>query len=198
MDSTSIQFRSHTALLLAAALPYLQPAYRHPVELALKFLELSETLKLYREFHLTGAESGSPLHKKQDSPSEKTGIWELIFRFILDPEGLLHSLSKVCTGKEQEIVGMLLNLMQAKNFYENYGDILSSFMSSDMSPDFSGITPDFSKDPQTDSTPANNTPADNSSMPDMASILSGGGLTSMLNQEQSDTLNLLKNLLDAD
>lgn len=162
MDSTSIPFRSHTALLLAAALPYLQTAYRHPAELALKFLELSETMKFYREFHLQNTDPQSPLHKNTNSQSGEAGIFELISRFILDPEGLLNNLSTVCSGKEKEIVSMLLNLIRAKNFYENYGDMLSMFMSTEPAP---GDTGDFS---------------------------------SMLNKEQSDTLNLLKNLLDAD
>lgn len=185
MESTSISFRSHTALLLAAALPYLQPAYRHPVELAMKFLEFSETMKLYREFHMTGADSQRPLYKNEPSPAGTSGIFDLISRFIADPEGLLNNLSKVCTGKEQEIVGMLLNLIRAKSFYENYGDILSSFMST------TGFTDATVPEPQTST-------EEEFSMPDMASVLAGGGLTSMLNEEQNDTLNLLKSLLDAE
>ena len=188
MDSTSIQFRSHTALLLAAALPYLQPAYRHPVELAVKFLEFSETMKFYREFPPPGA--NRPLHKSTPPASGLAGILELVSHFIQDPEGLLHSLSPVCTGKEKDIVNMLLNLLQAKSFYENYGDILGSFMSSEPGPDFSGAAPEDAK------------PSDDFSMPDlgnmadMAAMMSGGDLSSMLSKEQSDTLNLLKNLLD--
>ena len=191
MDSTSIQFRSHTALLLAAALPYLQPAYRHPVELALKFLEFSETMKLYREFHPPGDPPRKPLHKDTGSSDRLSGIMELVYRFVQDPEGLLHNLAPVCTGKEKEIVGMLLNLMQAKSFYENYGDLFSSLMSAEGAPDFFAKAPEPSPPP-----PADSTPSDGFSMPDMASLLAGGDLTSSLSKEQNDTLNLLKSLLD--
>lgn len=189
MDSTSIQFRSHTALLLAAALPYLQPIYQRPVELALKFLELSETMKAYPKIPFADYIPQGSLHKSSLLSPEDSGIFALISRFIQDPEGLLHNLSNVCTGKEQEIIRMLLNLMQVKNMYENYGDIFSSFLSPDSFPDFSGFqTP-----------PVPDTPSQKEcSTPDMASVLSGGDFSSMLSKEQSDTLNLLKNLLDAE
>jgi len=183
MDSTSIQFRNHTALLLAAALPYLQPVYRYPAELAMKFLELSETMKLYREV------SQRPPHKTSASPSGESGIFAIISGVVQDPEGLLRNLSGVCTGKEKEIVTLLLNLMQAKNFYDNYGDILNTFMSAD------GLNTLFTSQP---SPTTEKTAPEDFSMPDMASFLSGGDLSSMLNKEQSDTLNLLKNLLDAE
>jgi len=175
MDSTSIQFRSHTALLLAAALPYLQPAYRQPAELALKFLELSETMKFYREFTSETMPIHGPLHKDTSSVPGENGIFELISRFVIDPEGLLNNLSTVCTGKEKEITGLLLNLLRAKNFYENYGDILGSFMSAD------GFNNPFSS--QQTPTPE---PQDTNDF------------ASMLNKEQTDTLNLLKSLLDAE
>ena len=180
MDSTSIQFRSHTALLLAAALPFLQPAYRQPAELAMKFLEFSETIKLFRE--IPALESGSvpPLPKSQPLSPGLDGIMELVHRFILDPEGLLHNLAPVCTGKEKDLVGMLLNLFQAKNFYDNYGDLFSTFMSQENVPP---------------------TPSDHNtgfSMPDISAMMSEGNLSSMLNAEQTETLNLLKKLLDAE
>jgi len=174
MDSTSIQFRSHTALLLAAALPYLQPAYRHPTELALKFLEFLETMKVYRELSSTASPLQGPLHTDTSAPGEK-GIFELLSRFVIDPEGLLNNLSTVCTGKEKEIIGLLLNLLRAKSFYENYGDILSSFMSAD----------DFPNPFSAQSSPA----------PDLQST---NDFSSMFNKEQTDTLNLLKSLLDAE
>ena len=183
MDSTSIQFRSHTALLLAAALPYLQPSWHPVAELAMKLLELSETMKLYREA------SQSPIPKAADSPSGESGIFAILSRFIQDPEGLLKNLSCVCTGKEKEIVTLLLNLIQAKNLYENYGDILNTFMSAD------GFNTPFTSQP---SSASEKTASEDFSMPDMASFLSGGDLSSMFNKEQSDTLNLLKNLLDAE
>lgn len=169
MDSTSIQFRSHTALLLAAALPYLQPCWYPMAELAMKFLELSETMKLYREAPPT------PLHKTSVPKAEDNGIFAMISRFIQDPEGLLHNLSGICTGKEKEIVILLLNLMQAKSFYENYGDVLSTFMSAD------GFSNPFASPP-----------------PPAAENTSAGDLSSMLSPEQADTLNLLKHLLDAE
>ena len=181
MDSTSIQFRSHTALLLAAALPFLQPAYRQPAELAMKFLEFSETMKVYRNIQTTDSGSARPPHSSAPPTPGLSGIMELVCRYIQDPEGLLHNLSPVCTGKEKNIVNMLLNLMQAKSMYETYGDLFQEFMSAGTTapPEPSGDTGDFS-------------------MPDIASVMSGGDLSSMLSDEQNETLNLLKNLLDAE
>lgn len=175
MDSTSIQFRSHTALLLAAALPYLQPAYRYPAELALKFLEFSETMKFYREYASKAASLQSPLHKDTSSSPAENGIFAMISRFVTDPEELLNNLSSVCTGKEKELTGLLLNLLRAKNFYENYGDILNSFMSAD------GFSNPFSSQP-----------------PFTSDLKDTNDFSSMLNKEQTDTLNLLKSLLDAE
>ena len=56
-NTAPLCFRSHTAHLLAVALPFLQPAYRQPLELAIKFLEFSETIKLYQESHPTFREA---------------------------------------------------------------------------------------------------------------------------------------------
>ena len=171
MDSTPVQFRNHTALLLAAALPYLQPAYRQPVELAMKFLEFSETIQFCRQNKLPKAEALHALHNSMPADSVFSGIMELVYRFVRDPEGLLNSLAPICTDKEKNIVGLLLNLFQAKSFYENYGDMFSSFMSSG----FSQEAP----------------PQKESDIP-----IPEGGLASMMNHEQLDTLNLLKSLLD--
>ena len=167
MDSTSVQFRSHTALLLAAALPYLQPAYRHPVELAMKFMEFSETIQYCSQNHLPKTEALHALHNAMPTDSMFSGIMELIYRFVRDPEGLLTTLSPICTDKEKNIVGLLLNLFQAKNFYENYGDMFSTFMSAGF--------------PKEEPSPEPMAPE--------------GGLTSMMNEDQLDTLNLLKSLL---
>lgn len=167
MDSTPVQFRSHTALLLAAAIPYLQPAYRQPVELAMKFMEFSETIQFCRQNHLPKTEALHALHNTMPTDSMFSGIMELIYRFVQDPEGLLNNLSPICTDKEKNIVALLLNLLQAKNLYENYGDIFSSFMSAGF--------------PKEDSPQASPTPE--------------GGPASMMNEEQLDTLNLLKSLL---
>lgn len=170
MDSTPVQFRSHTALLLAAALPYLQPAYRQPVELAMKFMEFSETIQFCRQNHLPKAEALHALHNTIPNDSVFSGIMELIYRFVQDPEGLLTNLSPICTDKEKNIVGLLLNLLQAKSFYENYGDMFRSFMASGFSTEAS-----FKESAPTESS-----------------------LASMMNEEQLDTLNLLKSLLDVE
>lgn len=175
-------FRSHTALLLATALPFLQPAYRHPVELAGKLLELSETLRLYQEFHTGTGLSPSGLLQEAVRSGKESGLPGMVNTIILDVEGLLCSLSKVCSGKEKEVVTLLLNMIRAKSFYETYGDILNSF---------SSLTPQEETASPKDS-------SDNFSTSDFASLLSGGGLSSILNQEQTDTLNLLKNLLNAE
>ena len=170
MDSTPVQFRSHTALLLAAALPYLQPSYRQPVELAMKFMEFSETIQFCRQNHLPKPEALHTLYNARPTDSMFSGIMELIYRFVQDPEGLLTNLTPICTDKEKNIVGLLLSLLQAKNLYENYGDLFNSFMSAGF--------------PKEDSPPASATPE--------------GGPASMMNEEQLDTLNLLKSLLSED
>lgn len=158
-----IPFRNHTALLLSVALPYLHPAYRHPVELALKFLEFSETMRLFREFHLQGNSAPfSPGHSPQNND---TGFFGLINTYITDLEGLLTSLSSVCTGDEKEVLGMFLNLIRAKNFYHTYGDLFSAMQGSLGEPS---------------NTTLREEPAPN--------------LSSMLNPEQNETLELLKSL----
>lgn len=182
MDNGSIPFRSHTALLLSAALPHLQPTYRHPIEVALKFLEFSETMKLYREFH--GSE---PLFPFPDSKDKKnTGLFGLIDTFVLDLEGLLGSLSQVCTGDEKELIGMFLNLIRAKNFYETYGDLMKSMMSAEggTSPfpfPFGGTSAE-----ETESVKEHSSEHSSAPFP--------SELSSMLTNDQKETLDLLKSL----
>ena len=187
-STLSLPFHSHTALLLAAALPFLQPSYQYPAELTMKFLELSETVKLYREISFPHDIPPSP--QRKDEP----GIFSFISRFIQDPEGLLRSLSLVCADKEKEFVTLLLNLIQAKNLYDNYGDILSTLMSAD------GIGNLFTTQASSmQESPTQEPPApEDFTMPDMASVLAEGNISSMLSPEQNDTLNLLKTLLDAE
>jgi len=186
--TTALPFRNHTALLLATALPFLQPVYRHPVELITKFLEFSETIKLYREFH---TENGNPLSGlfKDISSQKEGGIFGLINTFILDIEGLLCSLSSVCTGDEKEIIQMFLNIIRAKNFYDTYGDLMN------LGSLFSQESP-FSQPETTPDSPvqekAQSSPSASSGFPFPED------LTSMLNTEQQETLNLLKNLFSTD
>lgn len=209
-DSSPIPFRSHTALLLATALPFLQLPYRHTVELLLKFLEFSETIKLYREFHMS---QDSPFFTGSQPPKEP-GLFGLINTFILDLEGLLSSLSKVCTGDEKEVVGMFLNVIRAKTFYDTYGDVLKGFMSSatdgegDTSPlqsmfgslfsgadfgdIFGAVTPEAKEPP-----PVPVDKPEEAAAPGSVSPFSGD-LTSFLNDEQKETLNLLKNLFESE
>lgn len=217
MSEPPVLFRSHTALLLSTALPFLQPAFRHPVELAMKFLEFSETLKLYQEFHLkTG------ISPTESLPKPEPGILGLLNTFILDIEGLLQSLSQVCTGDEKEIIGMFLNLIRAKRFYETYGDLLNGLMQgggldgmfgggggSDLLSSLSLLNPDlFSAqaagndnikpdEPASSAKPTNeasNQPANDSSF--SSSYIDS--LTSLLNDEQKETLELLKTLFTSD
>lgn len=165
-------FRNHTSLLLATALPFLQPVCRQPVELIIKFLELSDTMKAYRECHI---ENGNPfydLFRAFSHPQKEGGISGLISTFILDTEGLLCSLSKVCTGSEQEMINLLLNVLRAKNFYDTYGDLFQ------MSSLFSEPEPEL---PPT--SPGSPFPED---------------LSSLLNSDQQETLNLLKNLFSTE
>lgn len=182
MESSSIPFRSHTALLLAAALPHLQPAFRQQAELVLKFLELSETLKFYRKFSL---KDEAICGNTSCDTAKDTGISGLIRHFVQDPEALLTKLSVVCTGKESEIVSMLLQFLHAKSFYDTYGDTLQMFLSSGMPSGF------------TETQTAEETP-ENVSMQDAASVLNSGNLAAMLNKEQKETLELLKNLLESE
>lgn len=202
IDSSPIPFRNHTALLLSAALPYLQPAYRHPVELAMKFLEFTETLKLYQEFHMT---KGSLFYSPpQDTPqtNKETGLFGLINTFILDIEGLLNSLSSVCTGDEKEIIGMFLNIVRVKNFYETYSDLIKMPMmftpesnhssmsetTSEKTEESSYVTPS-DEDTYKENPIQEPTPESLSNIPFFPS-----DLTSMLNDDQKETLDLLKSL----
>lgn len=195
MESTSIPFRSHAALLLAAALPHLTPALTHQAELALKTLELLETLKFYRDVPWSDeAISGSSHNLEKES-----GIFGLFKRFIQDPEGLLQKLSGICTGKELDLVRMLLNILRAKSFYDTYGDALQMFLSSAMPEDFMQTsTQEKTPDPENPQNPEEHPHTSaNAFMPDAAvSALSGGNFASMLSSEQKETLDFLKSLLE--
>lgn len=171
-NAIPLPFRNHTSLLLATALPFLQPSYRHPVELIIKFLELSDTMKAYRDCHTECNNPFSELFRELMHPQKENGLLGFISTIITDIEGLLCSLSKVCTGSEQEIVNLFLNIIRAKNFYDTYGDLFQ------MSSMFAGTEPDTSP-------PASDNP-------------SFGDLSSLLNSDQQETLNLLKNLFSTD
>lgn len=209
-----LPFRSHTALLLATALPFLQPSCRHPVELITKFLEFSETIKLYQEFHGKNGNPFSGIFREATNHNREEGLFGLINTFVVDIEGLLQSLSCVCTGGEKEIISMFLNLIRAKNFYETYGDLLnmsglfsseesgSPFSLGNLANLFGGTSfssgeqpgnPQNAK-PYAQETPQEatscTTPASGSPIPE--------GLTSMLSDDQKETLNLLKSLFAED
>ncbi len=199
MDNCLLPFRNHTALLLATALPYLQPGCRHPVELILKFLEFSETMKLYREFHAVGQ---NPLASffPEGKPTGEEGIFGLVNTLILDVEGLLGGLSKVCTGSEKDLVNLFLNLLRAKNFYDTYGDLLKTMMPQGDGTgfpfgDLSGIMQSFSnvQSPPVPDSCVPEASSDNISM-DTAFGSFGADLSSLLTPDQQDTLTLLKSL----
>ena len=185
--TSPIPFRNHTALLLSTALPYLQPNYRQPVELAMKFLEFTETL------HMTKGNLFSPTPTDTKKENKETGLFGLINTFILDIEGLLNSLSSVCTGDEKEIIGMFLNIIRIKNFYETYSDLMKVPMM---------FSPDLNQTPMSES-PSNEskdlplqteeeTSSNEEIFPNIPFFPSD--LTSMLNDEQKETLDLLKTL----
>lgn len=196
IDSSPIPFRNHTALLLSAALPYLQPTYRHPIELAMKFLEFTETLKLYQEFHM---KKGHLFSCPQDTPpfNKEAGLFGLINTFILDIEGLLNKLSSVCTGDEKEMIDMFLNIVRVKNFYETYSDLLKMPMM---------FSPDANRSPMKNTSSETNKEETDTNfseedctqeqnlnpLPNIPFFPSD--LTSMLNEEQKETLDLLKSL----
>ena len=190
-----IPFRNHTALLLCAALPYLTPSFRHSVELALKFLEFTETLRLFREFHSCGRPVFSA---NKDSNTDNSGFFHMLGTYITDLEGLLTSLSAVSTGDEKELIGMFLNLIRARNFYETYGDLLKSqftdtnglanlFSGLDGFGSFEGM---FSSKTEPSGSDIRSTPDEAPNAPAFPANLS-----SMLNQEQKETLELLKSLV---
>ena len=208
--SCSLPFRSHTAHLLATALPFLQVPYRHPIELFIKFLEFSETIKLYQEFHNPSAAPFHGMFHEAAGHYREEGLFGLINTFIMDIEGLLQSLSCVCTGGEKEIISMFLNLIRAKNFYETYGDLMkmggmfsseeggNPFSFGDFGNFFGGASFSSKEQPENpqDTEPK---PHDTPSEPAASPLPPSGasipeGLTSMLNDDQKETLNLLKSL----
>lgn len=200
-SSSSLPFRSHTAHLLATALPFLQPAYRHPVELITKFLEFSETIKLYQEFHSKGGAPFAELFQGTTKSGRENGLFGLVNTFIVDVEGLLQSLSCVCTGGEKEIIGMFLSLIRAKNFYETYGDLLKM---GNLFPSGDDGTSFYSGENQASDTsfPTQHDaecpfPPDNESTAP-SGFPFPGDLTSMLSDDQKETLDLLKSLFAED
>ncbi|MBO5353504.1 MAG: hypothetical protein J6A77_09420 [Lachnospiraceae bacterium] len=219
-DSFPFPFRSHTAHLLAAALPFLQPSCRHPIELLTKFLEFSETLKLFQEFHLQNGSPFSALFHDAAQAGQENGLFGMINFFITDLEGLLGCLSRICTGDEREIISMFLNVIRAKNFYDTYGDLLnmgglfsqntdssdssfgsglsglfSQFFQGETVPGSDGGPTSFSGNPVTPETQPSSEAATSSNT---TAFPPGGGLTSMLNEDQKETLELLKSLFASD
>ena len=187
-SSTPIPFRNHTALLLGVALPFLQPAYRHPVELALKFLEFTETLRLFREFHIHG--NSSPFPQQDFSFAENNGFFGILNRYVTDLEGLLISLSRICTGDEKELIGMFLNLIRARNFYDMYGDLLKSQFADENG--LAGLFSSLSGFGSPLAEAASHQQANSESLSAPASFVPD--LSGMLNTEQKETLDLLKSL----
>ncbi len=194
INTSPIPFRNHTALLLSTSLPYLQPTYRAPVELAMKFLEFTETLHTINIF--------SPFSKDISKDNKEAGLFGLINTFILDIEGLLNSLSAVCTGDEKEIIGMFLNIIRIKNFYETYNDLTKMPMM--FSPNFNHSpicepTSNETQESDLQTSEYQNTSSEKEvstnlieSFPNIPFCPSD--LTSMLNDEQKETLDLLKTL----
>lgn len=187
-NQAPISFRNHTALLLSAALPYLQPNLRHPIELIFKLLEFTETFRLFQEFSSSGAGSFLPPPVRD----KEAGFLGILNSFVADPEGLLGSLSRVSTGDGKELISLFLNLIRAKKMYEDYGDVFRSLM-----------TPAAPENPESQENPEpqeNTRQPENAtaplqpppvSMPDIGSLHT---LASMLNPEQLETLDLLKSL----
>ncbi len=197
-DSTLLPFRSHTAHLLATAIPFLQPSCRHPVELITKFLEFSETIKLYQEFHSKHKNPFSRLFQELSHQEKDSGFFGLINTFIVDLEGLLQSLTQVCTGDEREIINMFLNVIRAKNFYDTYGDLLNmGTLFGNGTPDFSGFFSSGAPSEQ-ESTPQPQAAPEAAENSAPSGFPIPGDLSSMLNSEQQETLNLLKNLFSDD
>ena len=197
IDSSPIPFRNHTALLLSAALPYLQPTYRHPVELAMKFLEFTETLKLYQEFHLKKGHFFSFPSEDTPPPNKEAGLFGLINTFILDIEGLLNKLSSVCTGDEKEMIDMFLNIVRVKNFYETYSDLLKMPMmfSQDANRSPMKNAPSETNKEETDTNFSEEDCPQEQNLNPLPNIpFFSTDLTSMLNNEQKETLDLLKSL----
>ncbi len=194
-NAVSFPFRNHTALLLCAALPYLQPSCRYLVELACKFLELSETLRAFQDASANGTSPFSILHGKQEKDS---GFFGLINLFVLDLEGLLKSLSCLCNGSEKETVGMFLNLIRARQFYDTYGELLNSGLLSglDVGSLFSGNLFFSDNSANVASSSPEGTFKPPHGIPPEAPNFSG--LMSMLNDEQKETLSLLKDLFSED
>lgn len=199
-STAPIPFRNHTALLLGVALPYLQPAYRHPIELALKFLEFTETLRLYREFHsIPGAytfSSGAHSFIGPDTSApnfpDNSGFFGLIHTYITDLESLLAALSAVCIGSEQEMISLFLNLVRAKNFYDTYGDLLKGQIA-----DADGLAGLFSSlGGFGGMSPSQQSAAESSAVPAQTPFVPD--LSGMLNAEQKETLDLLKSLFSED
>lgn len=135
-------------------------------------------------------------------------MFGLIDTFVLDLEGLLNGLSRVCTGDEREIIGVFLNLIRAKKFYENYKDLLSPellstfFGGNDVMEAFSGKTMSAEPPPSdtagtagSDSSTAADSPPSSEADPSSGYLKS---LTSLLNDEQKETLDLLKTLFHSD
>lgn len=187
-NDSEYPFRCETALLLYSVLPYITPCYRHLLELIMKFLDFYETYKLYR---LIQAEI-KEFNENEAAPAS------LIERYVTDVEGLISALAKHSGKNLREITDMIKTLSNAKKLYDLYGvcsDLCEPSCSTQCEKDTQTDhdAPDDCDCPSEDSPQPDSEPCTTTRQhaPNITSLLGD-----MLNDEQKETLNLLKTLLE--
>ena len=156
LESTSIPYANENKTkrildILKAALPHVEVQSMRTVQIMVKATELIDTINS-RYFEL------STLNLNEGKGNM---------------EEMLNSIREFCTGKEREIVDMILNVIKAKNLYQTY-QMLSSL--------------NFNDDSDTEGNPFAEFGFDNNV--DMMEILS-----SMLTPEQQSTFETLNMIL---
>lgn len=106
-QSNSDSSMTHAVDLMRAAFPFLDSDTQQSVDLLIKTEELMQNFQ-----NVNNKVSAFSINKKS-----------------IDLEGLLKGIRDVCYPKEREIVDMLLNVFQAKKFYETYATIKEAMAS---------------------------------------------------------------------
>lgn len=99
-------FTSHGVELFQTAIPYVDNKTKKNINMFIKFTELANTFREYRE-------------------PDEVSICEAN-DFSVDTESMLVEMRAVCTQREQEFVDLVINFLKAKKLYSSYQILTTS------------------------------------------------------------------------
>ncbi len=158
----------HIAELFRAAEPYITEDIRSSLDFLVSTLAFTASFKNIQKngFHLPSSLSSA----------------------ITDIDGLLKSVRPHCTNQERELVDMIMNVMNAQNFYKTYSEMTSMFQNyQDNFEDSSGFT--------TESCPNGEIPKEQNSSAQNGNEQMIDMLSGMLSPEQKNAFEAMKMMI---